>query len=246
MKRTMMLLTVLILVVFLTSCVETYVSKPTLNLETTTLVPTLNPTIKPTVKLTPSPKPTVKPTKTPESTPTLLPTPVPTPTKVYDTKLHDVRMEAIDVYTGNSKSLTYELKLVKKDWQSDYWDLAFQKLPKIFKMEKGDIVDFAYRYEIFQAKGKTGGETFACGLAIPPVSYYFGQGLTTSWQTFVIDLINRDPTYIYQVGFEYGPNWTTNKVGTIFYIRNIMFSNKLPETPYFFIDKEGIDWVKVE
>jgi len=247
MKRMMMFSTMLVLMMFLMGCVtESIRMTPTLN-------PTLESTIKPTLKLTPSPKATIKPTKTPVPTPTLIPTltptlvptPEPTPVKVYDTKLRDVQMETIDVYTGNSKSLTYELKLVKKDWQSDYWNLAFEKFPKIFKMENGDIVDFAYRYEIFQAKGQKGGETFACGLAIPPVSYYFGQGLTTSWQTFVIDLINRDPTYIYQVGFEFGPDWTTNKVGDVLYIKDIKFSNSLPEAPYYLIDDKGYDWIKI-
>jgi len=240
MKRMMVFSTVLILVMFLMGCVtQTAWIAPTLE-------PTLGPTVRPTIKLTPSPKATIKPTRTPTLAPTLAPTPEPTATKVYDVKLRDVRMEAIDVYTGNSKSLTYEMKLVKKDWQSRYWNLAFKKYPKIFIMEGEDIIDFAYRYEIFQAKGKVGGEQFVAGLAIPPVDYYFSEGLTISWQTFVIDLVNRDPTYIYQVGFEYGPDWTTNKVGDILYVENIRFSNSLPETPYYFIDHNGSDWTEVK
>ena len=143
----------------------------------------------------------------------------------YDTSLPDLPLG--DVTESGGKYWPVIMTLVKSDWQSTYWDLDTKNHPEI---------KYKYRYEIFEAKGAKGGEEFRLGLAIPPVCYYFKAGLTTEWQTIVLDISNRNPEYIYQVGFEYGPNWTHNKIGTSFSISNIRFSNRLPDGPYFLVD----------
>jgi hypothetical protein len=151
----------------------------------------------------------------------------------YDANLPDIALS--DIAKGGGGKGPFTMELVSKTYQSDYWNLAYEDHPEVFKMAGNNIVGFAYRYEIFEAKGEKGGEEFRLGLAIAPVDYGV-KNLKTEWQTFVLDLSNRNPTYIYQVGFEYGPDWTENKKGTIFYIDKIRFSNNLPEETYIPID----------
>ncbi|MEI8067981.1 MAG: glycosyl hydrolase family 17 protein [Candidatus Shapirobacteria bacterium] len=165
-------------------------------------------------------------------TPTPKATPVPTPTiQPYNTSLPDLPLADITEGGGGSGIHTMTTTGTWRECSALYWDLDYKNHPEVFTLDGGAITSFAYRYEIFQVKGAKGGEEFEFGLASPPWDYLF-DSVTTEWQTVVLDLSNRDPSYIYQVGFVFDSSNTKNAIGATTYVDNIRFSNSLPSSPY--------------